>query len=285
MPVVLTLPGSAPSGEGYLDTVNVYKRVDATSHTLLSSGPISSVSYTDITGALNDEYHITFSSSTLGVESLPSNVYRVGTPWMQDMGVILELQTTSTNPDVDQVAIYRRRYNATNAFRLGVVSLGTQYYSDPDGQPGDEYHTTFLDSVSLDESQPGPSVIADAEAGTVVVSGFMRDVRNKSVTLGPGPRDPIGPAPRVEVQLVWTKPHITPAANGQVVARTHYDTEVATNGTWSLPLVPNDLLLGIDSYYEFTFTDGRKYFKKVRSTNGLAQNFALLEDVRPIDLR
>jgi hypothetical protein len=169
--------------------------------------------------------------------------------------------------------------------RLGTVPIGTQYYNDPDGAPGDEYHTTFIDSITLDESQPSPSVIADAESGLVVVSGKFQDIRGIGVLNGPGVRDPFGAGPHIDIELIWTKRHIAPTANGRTIARTHYDVTVQANGFWSVPLIPNDLILNTDAYYEFTFTDGEKYHKRVSSTNGLAQNFAQLEDVDPVYLR
>ena len=263
----------------------MYKRVDATTIVPLTIEPLGTTEFVDSAGLVGDEYYATFSSSTLGVESLPSNIYRVGTPWMQGMGVILALDTVSSHPSVDTVAVYRRRFAASDALRIGAVPLGTQFFSDPAGQPGDEYHTTFVNELSLAESQPGPSVIADAESGTIVVSGTFKDVRNAGTGQGPGVRDPVGPGPHVEVVLRWPKRYQSPNANGQTIGRTYYDVTVQAAGVWSVPLIPNDMILGLQSYYEFTFTDGEKYFKRVSSVNGLAQNFALLEEVLPLELR
>lgn len=285
MPVVLQLPIAAPGSAPYVDEVKIYKRVDALSYSLLSTEPVGTPTYEDLGGLVNDEYHITFSSSTFGVESLPSNIYRVGTPWRQGMGVILTLQTTSITPSVDEVAIYRRRFGTSTAVRLGTVPLGTQHYSDTNGQPGDEYHTTFLDSVLLAESQPGPSIIADAGAGLVVVTGRDRDIRDVGIDQGPGARDPFGAGPRVYIELVSPKSHRSPSANGGTVVRQNYDVQVQPGGVWSVPLLPNDLYTVSDTFYKFTFSDGEQLFKRVMSANGVAQNFALLTDVAPLELR
>ncbi|HUW08765.1 MAG TPA: hypothetical protein VM537_03505, partial [Anaerolineae bacterium] len=268
MPVVLNLPIAPPAGAPYVDEVKIYKRVDALSYVLLSTEPLGTLTYEDPAGLVNDEYHITFSSSTFGVESLPSNIYRVGTPWRQGMGVILELQTTSGTPSVDQVAVYRRRFGTANAVRLGTVPIGTQFYSDSTGMPGDEYHTTFLDSALLAESQPGPSIIANAGSGVVVVTGRDRDIRDLGVTQGPGPRDPFGAGPRVYIELVVPCSQRAPSANGGFIARQNYDAQVQVDGTWSVGLLPNDLITSPDTFYKFTFSDGEKSFKRVLSANG-----------------
>ena len=283
MPVILDLPTSSIAP--YIDEVKVYKRVDATSFTLLSTEPLGTLTYTDAAGVLNDEYHVTLSSSTLGIEGLPSNIYRARAPWRQGLGVILELQTTSTAPAVDTVGIYRRRFGATATVRIGTVALGTQYFSDSAGVPGDEYHTTFIDSVLLDESQPSPSVIANAGSGLVVVTGFDRDVRDVGIDLGPGPRDPVGAGPRLYIELVTPRGHRAPSANGGTVVRKNYDVQVLADGTWSVPLLPNDLYTVVDTFYRFTFSDGVQLFKQILSANGVAQNFALLGDVDPLELR
>ena len=284
MPVILTLPIAA--GTPYYDQVRVYKRVDATSIPLLDTVSLGTTSYTDPAGLVNDEYHVTFFSSNYGMESLPSNIYRVLTPWKQDMGVALQLQTTSTNPSVDTVGIYRRVYNTPDTLRIDTVPIGTPYYYDAAGAPGDEYHTTFIILATLSESRPGPSVIADAGTGAVVVSGFAIDVRATPVKTGPGlAGDPFDGNAFVHVSLLWPARHITPSANGQAVIRETYKAPIYSTGTWSLPLVPNDLLQSPNSYYEFKFTDGVKYFKRVESVNGSAQNFSLLADVDPLELR
>lgn len=285
MPVVLQLPTEAPADAPYVDEVKIYKRVDALSHVLLSTESLGTPTYEDPMGLVNDEYHVTFFSSTFGVESLPSNIYRVGTPWRQGMGVVLELQTTSETPTVDEIVIYRRRFGEATAIRLGTVAIGTQFYNDPDGQPGDEYHTTFLDSTLLAESQPGPSVIADAGSGVVVITGRDRDIRDVAITRGPGARDPYGAGPRIFIELITPRGHRAPSINGGFIARQTYDVQALADGTWSVPLVPNDLITSPDTYYQFTFTDGEKAFKRVSSSNGLAQNFSLLADVDPLQLR
>lgn len=284
MPVTLTLP--ATSTQAYYDQVRIYKRVNATSIPLLDTVSLGIASYEDPAGVINDEYHITFYSSSLGVESLPSNIYRVLTPWKQGMGVVLELQTTSVNPTVDTVGIYRRRFSEAATIRIDTVPLGTTHYYDATGVPGDEYHTTFIDSLTLAESQPGPSVIADASSGLVVVTGFSVDVRARPVTTGPGSPDaPFDGSAFVHVTLMWPSRHLTPSANGQAVTRETYKVPIYSTGTWSVPLVPNDLLQAPDSYYEFKFTDGVKYFKRIETANGAAQNFSLLADVNPLELR
>lgn len=283
MPVTLTLPTT--STDSYVDAVRVYKRVDHLSFAQLTEETLGTATYVDVAGLVGDEYHCTFYSTTLGIESLPSQIYRVQTPWGESMSVILELQTSSSNPSVDQIAVYRRRFAEANAVRLAALPIGTQYYTDPTGLPGDEYHTTFLDSLTLAESQPGPSVIADAGAGLVVVTGFARDIRDTHITLGPGSYDPFGAGPRIHVTLVWPKAHITPSANGKAIIRTHYNVQVLTDGRWSVPLVANDLMTAPNAYYEFEFSDGSRYFKRIETENGAAQNFSLLADVKPLELR
>lgn len=282
MPVKLTLPTEAPP---YIDTICVYRRVDATSSLLLGKYTLGVSEVTDASGAVNDEYHITFYSSTLGYESLPSNIYRVLTPWRQGMGVVLELQTESPSSAVDSVGIYRRKFQAHNYSRVGLVSVGTAYFYDPDGAPGDEYHTTFIDSVTLAESQPSCSVVADAGSGLVVVTGFDRDIRDTGITQPPGARDPFGAGPRVYIELVKPRGQLTPSVQGGTVVRQNYDVQVQPGGVWSIPLIPNDLYTSPDTFYKFTFTDGEQYFKRISSANGRAQNFSLLEDVDPLELR
>src|SRR3990172_12815551 len=117
MPVVLDVP--TDSQAPYVSSVRIYKRLDAFSYALLVEVPLGTLQHVDSAGQLHDEYHATYYSTTLNVESLPSQIYRVGTPWMQAMGVILELQTTSPTPSVDQVGVYRRRYGESLPVRLG----------------------------------------------------------------------------------------------------------------------------------------------------------------------
>jgi hypothetical protein len=283
MPVVLNLP--LTSTQPFIDEVKVYKRVDATSFSLLGTLALGTLTFTDPIGLINDEYHVTFSSSTLGVESLPSNIYRAYTPWRQAMGVILQLQTTSPVATVDQIAVYRRKFGEPTYVRLATLALGTEYYTDPAGAPGDEYHTTFLDSVSLAESQPSPSVIANAGSGMVVVTGFDRDIRDQGIGQGPGDHDPLGPGPHVYIELVTPRSQVAPSANGGLVVRQNYKVQVNGLGSWNVELLPNDLYTSPETFYKFTFTDGEQYFKRLVSANGAAQNFSLLEDVDPLELR
>jgi len=283
MPVVLTLP--VTSMQAFIDEVKIYKRVDAVSYSLLDTVALGTTSYTDLAGLVNDEYHVTFYSSSLDVESLPSNIYRVLTPWRQGMGVILQLDTVPPVPEVDTIAVYRRRFGATNSVRLASLPVGTAYYSDPLGAPGDEYHTTFLDSVSLAESQPSPSVLADAGSGAIVVTGMSQDIQGVGIKQGPGARDPFGGGPRIYIELVTPRSQIMPSVNGRAVFRQSYDVQVKANGLWSVVLLPNDLYTTPKTFYKFTFTDGEQYFKRIESVNGQAQNFSLLADVLPLELR
>ena len=283
MPVILNLP--VTTQPGYIDEVRVYKRLDHVSFSLLGTVALGTLTFTDPIGLINDEYHVTLASSSLGFESLPSNIYRALTPWRQGMGVILQLQTTGAAPEVTDVVIYRRRFNKVNALRIATVALGTEFYSDPSGSPGDEYHSTFLDAVTLAESQPSPSVIANAGAGLVVVTGFDRDIRDVGVDLGPGARDPFGPGPRVYIELVSPRGHRAPSANGGTVVRQNYDVQVKAGGVWNVPLLPNDLYVVPDTCYKFSFSDGQQMFKRVLAANGPAQNFALLGDALPLELR
>jgi hypothetical protein len=111
------------------------------------------------------------------------------------------------------------------------------------------------------------------------------DLRDTIAQLGPGIYEPMSAGPRVHVELMWTKPHILPSANGRAVIRTSYDVQIQRDGRWNIPLIANDLYTVSDTYYEFTFSDGHKYFKRVLTANGAAQNFSLLGDVKPLELR
>lgn len=281
--VELTLPTTSP--DAFMDQVKIYKRETATSIILLDTVALGTATYADPAGLVGDEYYVTFFSSTENIESLPSPIYKVRTYWAADMGVVLELQTTSPNPEVDTVGIYRRRYGDSLYLRIAAVSLGTRFYTDADGEAGDIYHTTFINSVSLAESQPSPYVVAGTDTNMVVVTGIAVDPRAKAITDRGGSWDPLGGTSNMVVTLRWERKHLAPSVNGQTVIRTTYKLSTLVDGRWSVALIPNDLFSIPDTYYEFLFTDGERYFKRISSTYGLAQNFANLEDVLPLELR
>jgi hypothetical protein len=232
---------------------------------------------------VNDEYHITFRESATGVESLPSSIYRALYPYQQrEDGVVVvtfELDTTSTIPTVDFVAIYRRKPEESVATRIALLPIGTERYQDPDGLPGDVYHSTFVDTTNSTESQPSEYQVANAGAGFVVVSGRFEDA-------GGDPAEAYLQKDRdhhdVQATLMLRRKNRlrTPTAQGQIIAQTFARARMDENGVWSLVLVPNNLIQPRDSYYEFKYR-GRIYNKQIHVQNGRAQNFAMLPDVDP----
>lgn len=285
--VKLTLPIEVPLEEGEtelapleqtLDTIDIYKRVDAETITLLGSVPLGTATFSDPDGVINDEYHIVWRSSSSGVQSLPSKIYRALNPYKQRdeaVVVVLELQTSSVIPTVDYVAIYRRKYGETAATRIGLVPIGQQFFQDPDGEPGDIYHTTFIDSINDAESQPSDYVVSDANTGLVVVSGRFETPSGDSCEAHPDERD--------DVEIMLVVPDgviIQPTAQGQVFGTDVVSAPLDENGIFSIPLVPNNLILPNNTYYLFTYRSQRIY-KRIDSDNGSAQNLALLADVQP----
>lgn len=290
--VELTLPIEVPLKEGEtfddlseieqaIDTVVIYRRDDAYTLTEIGSAPLGTSTFSDPAGVINDEYHITFRDSVSGVESLPSQLYRVLNPFKQReedgvVVVVLELETSSVVPTVDFVAIYRRKPTESVATRIALVPIGTQFYQDPDGEPGDVYHSTFVDTTNSAESQPSAYVIANANTGLVVVSGRFEDPSGDPMLADTEEfRD-------VEVLLVIPdeKSQRTPTAQGQVFGPQKKKALLDENGFWSLPLVPNDLILPNNTFYIFSVGDQR-FYKRVDSSNGPVQNLALLADVLP----
>jgi hypothetical protein len=286
MPVVLTLPTTSP--DPYIDAVRVYRRQDAFSYTLVSEVALGTPTLEDPLGVVGDEYHSTFYSTALDLESLPSDLVRITTHWESLMGATFELQTTSPDPNVDTVAIYCKRGDGADCcfVRVGTVPLGTQYFTDPDALPGDICYTTFINSTTLAESQPSPCVTVTTDGNQVIVSGYAVRIDGRPVTdPGSGSDAALGCGAHVHVTLYWPARHITPSAFGLSVIRETKMVPIGEDGKWSTPLVPNDLLQSPKSYYEFKFTDGVKYFKRINSVNGDIQNFALLGDVDPLELR
>lgn len=285
--VELTLPTEVPPEEGEaelapveqtLDTVDIYKRVDSTTLTLLSSVPLGTTTFADPAGVINDEYFIRWRSLSNGVQSLPSKIYRVLTPYKQRdeaVVVVLELQTTSVIPTVDFVSIYRRKPEETAATRIGLVPIGQQFFQDTTGEPGDVYHITFVDTTNSSESQPSDYVVSDANTGLIVVSGRFETPSGDSCEAHPDERDD------VEVMLVVPDGVIAqPTAQGQVFGTDVVTAPLDDLGAFSIPLVPNDLILPNNTYYLFTYRSQRLY-KRINSDNGAAQNLALLADVNP----
>lgn len=269
------------------DRVVIYKRVDATSYTELADLPIGTTSYTDSAGVINDEYHTIFKDSVNGISSLPSHIYRALNPYKQrneedpPVAVILELETTSTVPTVDYVAIYKRKPLEASATRIALVAIGQQYYQDADGEPGDIYHSTFVDTTNNSESQPSSYVIADANSGLVVVSGRFENPAG-DIYIRPD-RPANDDEYDIEISLVtpYSSSTRTPTAQGQVIGITTKKVLTdSTTGFWSVTLIPNNLIEPNNTYYQFMFR-GHAYYKYVYSTNGDAQNFAMLADVQP----
>lgn len=303
--IKLILPTSVPllAGETALsgmdatmDTVVVYKRENAYSISEVTTVSLG-VPEVDVTGLVNDEYYITFRHSATGIESQPSSIYRALNPYKQrqepeaPVSVILQLETTSTVPTVDFIGVYRRKYGESISNRIALLPIGTEYFQDPDGLPGDVYHSTFIDSTNATESQPSIYVIANANAGLVIVSGRFEYPNGDPVISQREPKHDID----IELIIPKSSQGRTPTAQGQVIAsrtakvfleRISKDElgnaispEIDT-GRWSVALVPNNLIEPNDTYYEFTF-NGNKMYKKIHSQNGLAQNFAMLAEVTP----
>ena len=297
MSIELTLPIEIPLEEGKtvldpieaaMDRIVIFKRVDAETYTELADLPLGTATYTDTGGVINDEFHVRFKDSINGVSSLPSHIYRALNPYKQrneenpPVAIILELQTTSTVPTVDFVGIYRRKQFETDATRIALVAIGQQFYQDPDGDPGDVYHSTFVDTTNGTESQPSAYLTANANTGLVVVSGRFEDPAGDLYARPPEP-----PASDddfdIEIRLVVPREANAraPTAQGQtigIVVKKILTQE--STGFWSTTLVPNDLIEPNNTFYEFLFR-GRTYFKYVNSANGEAQNFAMLAEARP----
>lgn len=169
------------------DRIVIYKRLDAETYTELADLPIGTTTYTDVGGLINDEYHVKFRDSVNGISSRPSHIYRALNPTKQRndevpaVAVVLELTTSSTVPTVDFVAIYRRKPLETVATRIALVPIGQQYYQDTEGDPGDIYHSTFVNTTNNPESQPSAIVIADAGSGLVTVSGRFEHLTGDTV--------------------------------------------------------------------------------------------------------
>jgi hypothetical protein len=285
MSVILNLPTELDPEEVIpYDSVVIYKRLGAYTHKELVVLPLGTSQYSDSNGRVNDEYHIVFRELATNVESPASSIYRALYPYQQrseDGAVVvtLELDTVSTIPTVDFVAIYRRKPPEAAATRIALIPIGQARYQDPDGEPGDIYHSTFVDTTNGAESQPGDYITANAGSGFIVVSGRFEDVSGDPAEAYLD-RDREHYDIQATLKLRRKNQLRTPTAQGQVISQTFARARMDENGVWSLVLVPNNLIQPRDSYYEFKYR-GRLYNKQVHSQNGRSQNFALLPDVDP----
>lgn len=287
MSVELTLQEELDETETIpFDRIVVFKRVDAETYTELADLPLGTTTYTDTDGVVNDEYHTVFRDSVNGISSRPSHIYRALNPTKQRndevpaVAVVLELETSSTIPTVDFVAIYRRKPLETTATRIALVPIGQQYYQDAEGDPGDIYHSTFVDTTNNAESQPSMIVIADAGSGLITVSGRFEHVTGDTIVRPEKPRN--DDLWDIEIQL-WTPKNVirTPTAQGNVIGITTWKvlTDCET-GYWAVDLIPNDLIEPNNTFYEFKYRTQR-WFKQINTANGGAQNFAMLADYIP----
>jgi hypothetical protein len=286
MSVLLTLPTELDKDETIpFDLVVIFRRVSPYHYTELASVPLGTATYSDSNGRIDDEYHVVFRDSMSGVESLPSSIYRALTPYLQrdEAGVVvvvLELDTVSTIPTVDFVAIYKRKFGEPNAVRIGLVPIGTALFSDPDGEPGDTYHSTFVDTTNSAESQPSDYVIANAGSGLVVISGRFEDLTGmSSETFSRNNRKTTRD---IQIELHTRNDSVsrTPTARGQVLATNMAESHLNTDGRWSVVLIPNDIITPSMTYYVFQYR-GNRFYKRIHSQYGPVQNFALLQDVDP----
>ena len=286
MSVLLTLPTELHKDETIpYDTVAIFRRVSPYQYVELAAVPLGTANYSDADGRVGDEYHIVFRDSASGVESPPSNIYRALIPYLQRgedgvVVVVLELDTVSTIPTVDFVAIYRRKIGETTATRIGLVPIGTELFSDPDGEPGDTYHSTFVDTTNSTESQPSDYVIANAGSGLIVISGRFEDLTG-------APAETFNTRSRKTVRDIQIELHLrndmvyrAPTARGQVLALNKAEAFMDPDGRWGVVLIPNDVISPAMTYYLFQYR-GRRFYKRIHSQYGKVQNFALLEDVDP----
>ena len=287
MSVLLTLPVELDEEETIpYDEVVIYRRESAFFFYEVGSVSLGTASYTDAIGRVDDEYHIRFREAATGVLSMPSGMVRIVEPYKQreEDGVVVvtfELDTVAPVPTVDFVAIYRRKPAESVATRIALVPIGTERWQDPDGEPGDVYHSTFVDTTNSTESQPSEYQVANAGTGLIVVSGRFEDLTGTraesfEVDRNEDYRD-------IEVELRMRSDstrYRTPTARGQILAIIRAEAKLDEQGRWSVVLVPNDLISPANTYYSFRYR-GHRYFKRLQTANGAVQNFALLPDVDP----
>jgi hypothetical protein len=173
------------------------------------------------------------------------------------------------------VAVYRRKPTETSATRIALLPIGQQFFQDLTGEPSDVYHTTFVDTANSSESQPSDYVTSNANTGLIVVSGRFETLSGDAAEQHPDEHDD------VEIMLVVPDGVIAqPTAQGQIFGSDVVTALLDDSGRFSIPLVPNDLILPNNTFYMFMYRSQR-LFKRIDSDNGAAQNLAMLADVHP----
>lgn len=274
MSATLELPLS--STDPQVTHINVYKKDAAQAiYIWIAQVPVGTETYTDPYGDEGDSYYTTFYDNYSGAEGEPGAIIIVTdhTHTESVHGVIIELPTTSTDSRVTHINLYRRKSGEILFTLIATVSLGTPSYKDVNGIIGDEYYTTFLDSSTGLESQPGPILKAnESVTPEVVVSGMLIDATR-------------GPIVNSTVAAELVHPTATVLTYGVLtIANYAVAKDTDANGSWTLSLLPNDAIYPSGSFYRFRFYYGNEY-RELSAKKGPNQTFSALKIVKPLTQR
>ena len=271
MSATIELPLSA--NDPQITHINVYKKnADQAIYIWIAQVPIGTETYTDPYGDEGDSYYTTFYDSYSGVEGEPGPIVLVTDHIHTGSihGIVIELPVTSTDSRVTHINLYRRKSGEILFTSISTIVLGIPSYKDTNGIIGDEYYTTFLDSSTGLESQPGPILKAtEAITPEVVVSGILIDATR-------------GPIVNSTVSAELIHPTATVMTYG-VLTIANYAIEKVTDssGSWAVSLLPNDMIYPSGSFYRFRFYYGNEY-RELSSKKGFNQTFSALRAVKSL---
>ena len=260
-----TLQLPVASADPQVTSINIYnKPFQVSVFSLLHTTLLGPNQYIDIDGSFGDSYYITFLNNNNGLESNPSEIIELSIP-----PVSIELPTMSESNIVTDINIYKKSVGTQVFILKASVPLGTPAYTDPTGQNGDLYYITFLDSVTGEESQPGPFIEVATVLNTVEIYSKMVDPDGFPVSNCP-----------ITVELIHQTAEALTTGDALIQSRV-FTTSTDNFGEWNLNIYPNDKIYPTGSFYVFKFYNGNSY-KEILSTGGAQQSFSGLKTVKSL---